>query len=138
MKIMKNRFLIYALVLIVAILAIVYWWRLGQHTAILEPKQGTARLTNQLISNVAIRNQNVSSASLSTPPVSPKPSVVNTASVVELVEKLVNSRNVPIHFYGQFFDQDNHPIPGVKINIVIQQLTAPNPALMELGSKYIR
>lgn len=136
---MKNRFWIFIVILTMVILAIVYWWRLGQRTAILEPKQETVQLTNQSVGNVAIdTHNNANELPTTTYPTNPKPSVVNTASVAEVVEKLVNSRNASINFYGRFIDQYSNPVPDVKMKFGIERLTAPNPALMEIGAKNIQ
>jgi hypothetical protein len=135
---MKRLFWPCFLALVAVILTVAYWLRPVKQTATPEQPQATARSTNKTVAaNVNVANQGtpgVASSANSTPPV-PRPSAAN--NIGTLITKFVEGNNVPINFFGQIVDQDSNSLAGVDVKFGIQQLTAPDPASMELGSKEI-
>jgi len=62
----------------------------------------------------------------------------NKAKVLDITKQFIESRNVPVDFYGQFLDQDGNPLSGVNIKVVIVHLSMPDPLVPVLGSKDIQ
>ena len=55
----------------------------------------------------------------------------------EVVTKFVEGKNGPVEFYGLVIDQNSNALAGVDVKVSVQQLTAPNPASMELGATVV-
>ncbi len=72
-----------------------------------------------------------------TTPASPKPSAANSIGIAEVTAKFVEGKNVPVEFYGLVIDQNSNALAGVDVKVTVQQLTAPNPAAMELGANEV-
>lgn len=138
---MKSRFIIYALVLVLVILAVVFGRRPVKHPAIPEPismAQPTNNVpaTPRATANVA-RQRLSNSLSAAMSRVNPEPFATNNTKALNMHAQFVRERNVPIQFYGQFIDQDSNAISGVDIKVMIVHLTMPNPLVPVLGSKDI-
>ena len=49
---------------------------------------------------------------------------------VEVVRELADKSNKPIRFYGLVLDQDNNPVPGVKVTLSIRATKEPTPGMI--------
>jgi hypothetical protein len=125
---MRPRFLISILILVVAILAVVFWLRPVRPPA--NPELAPInRLTNNVPATVAgVASQSVSGTpSVITSPATPIPSATtNRPSPQDVIERFIESRNKPIDFYGQVIDQDSNPVPNAKVDIGIRHLKMPD------------
>jgi hypothetical protein len=141
---MRPRFLIFISLLALAILAIVHWLRPVQPTATPESPQAVVQSNNvpAAVTSVASELPPVAAT-----PTSPQPTVQETVSgtnpgAVEPREiklrQMIEAANVPIDFYGQVVDQDTNPVPGVKINVAIQQLYSPSLTNLAVGGTVLR
>jgi hypothetical protein len=66
-----------------------------------------------------------------------KPTVTNSARLLDIVNRLADGKNVPIEFFGQFLDQDSNIITAVNIKVSVRHWTVPDPLVPEIGSKEI-
>jgi hypothetical protein len=135
---MTPRVIIYGLILAIFIVGIFLKQRLGQPPHKVDLIQAPVQHTNQTVTKMTAVNHAVSDV----PPVVrsrsyTSPPEATNAAVARFVDRFVDSKNAPINFYGQFIDQNSNPVPGVKIIVAVEQVSAHNPALMELDSKYI-
>jgi hypothetical protein len=135
---MRPRFLIRLSILVLVILSVVFWLRPKQSTIIIRSAQKIAEQTNQPLSNTTIKNQNISNTlSVSIPSNRPGSSAANRMTLPEVVEKLIESKNKPIEFYGKIIDQDSNPVPDAKVDIGIRHWTMPDLTVQLAGSDTI-
>jgi hypothetical protein len=87
---------------------------------------GTSSLTNQGIPNAT----NATSPALLNPSF-----VTNTAS--QVISNFIESKNVPVEFYGQVIDQDSNALAGVDVKVIVQQLIMPNSAEVDIAATNI-
>jgi hypothetical protein len=135
---MRPRFLISIAILVLAILAIVFWLRPVRPSANSEPTS-MAQPTNNVpatpVTPASAASQSVPGTSPAIiTPATPKPSTANRIGTAEVVATFVEGKNVPVEFYGLVIDQDSNALAGVDVKVSVQQLTTPNPAAMELGT----
>jgi hypothetical protein len=121
---MRPRFIFTVLILVIVVLAVVFWLRPTKHAT--TPPNQTVHLSNGTPAKPAApsahppaANSNVTANN----PTSPKPfSVAGFAKRrQEVVQQYNEKHNAPIEFYGQVIDQNSNGIPGVNIIASIQQ-----------------
>jgi len=136
---MKPRFVICALVLVLVILAVVFWQRLVQHTTLSEPRREAAHPTNSPLENASVTSQSVPNVISPTTitPVNSKPSTANDIRTPQGFQRYVEEHNVQIDFYGQIIDQDSNALSGATIEVSIRHWTMPDPIVLLAGSKEI-
>lgn len=135
---MRLRFVIFLLTVVAVILAIIFWLRPVRPPANPEPTS-MVQATNNVPATPATAASAASQSVPGTPPAittpaTPKPSAANSIGIAEVTAKFVEGKNVPVEFYGLVIDQDSNALAGVDVKVTVQQLTAPNPAAMELGT----
>jgi len=141
---MRPRFLIFISIVVLALLAIVFWLRPVKPTATPEPPQAAVQPGNvpATVTSVASEPPPVAAAPASPqPPVQEAVSATNQPTVEPREIKLrqmIEAANVPVDFYGQVVDQDTNPVPGVKINVAIQQLYSPSLTNLAVGGTVLR
>ena len=138
---MRPRFVIFLLVAVAVILVIVFWLGPVRPAANQEPTS-MVQPTNNVPATPATTVTAASAAGQSVPgtppailtPATPKPSAATSMGTAEVVEKFVEGKNGPVEFYGLVIDQNSNALAGVDVKVSVQQLTSPNPAMMELGT----
>lgn len=136
---MRLKNLIPAIIVLLAVIVILFWHRPVQRQAVSEMIQNSVQATNPLAANMPTATQAVS---VPLQAVVPLPNgelpAANKIKSLDLTKQFVESRNVPIDFYGRVIDQDSNSLSGAKIKIGILHLTMPNPLVPELGSRSIQ
>ncbi len=141
---MRPRFLLVISIVTLAILAIVFWLRPVKPTATSEPPQIAVQTGNPLavVTNVASEPPSGVSTPASSPPTVQEPITATNQPTIDprelKLQRLIDAANVPIDFYGQVVDQDTNPVPGVKINVAIQQLYSPSLTNLAVGGTVLR
>lgn len=112
---MKKRAIILLVAVLIALLAGRFWSRW--------PTDSTS---SQRVASQQPDLPNQGQADVVTPPLAPAssaPPAGQAASLqrkVEMLHEIATSSNMPIQFYGLVLDQDNNPIPGVKVTLSIR------------------
>jgi hypothetical protein len=121
---MRPRFIFSVLILVIVVLAVVFWLRPTKHAT--TPPNRTVHLLNGAPAKPTApsahphaANSNVTANN----PTSPKPfSVAGFAKRRQNAVRQINEQeNEPIEFYGQVIDQNSNGIPGVDIVASVQQ-----------------
>ena len=138
---MKSRFIIFFIITVLAILAFLFWRRSIQSLTSAKQSQVVVQTSNAPVASVSVASQSTPVGANPTPVISTnlksRPSPTNQVGLKEAIEKLVESRNGPINFYGQVIDQNSNALSGASIKVSIMQLT-PDVTMQELiGSKEI-
>ncbi len=123
---MRPRFLFYASILLLVILAIIFWLRPVKQIVAPLPTQEAVQPGSNAPVIAHSASQNISSQPQ---PVLPASASSKRESDEEKAQRLVREFNEshyqPIEFYGQVIDQDSNPVPSVKINVsILQQQTS--------------
>jgi hypothetical protein len=115
---MKKRYLFLAAI---ALLALLLWWLLRTQRG---PSVGkvapTADPTSQQSASVAKAPAPIM------PPAAPAP----RPDKLEFLRDLAQQSNRPIRFYGKVIDQDENPIPGVKVTLGVRTAKEPIAGLV--------
>jgi hypothetical protein len=132
---MKPRFLIFILIVGLAVLAIFLWHRPVQPPPSTEPPQAVI----QPASTPTARQNVPAVAPFTGPsPTNPLPPVQSDLKTQEAFQRYIEEHNVPINFYGQVIDQESNSLAGVDIKVAIRHLTLPDPPASEFGTTEIR
>lgn len=137
---MKSRSIVYGLALLLLLLVVMLVLRFPPHRSGQESPATTQNASNVLAGSGPIQNTTVQSSTNVAPPPAGHPIPPSPASrqnPQEVTERFVEGKNVPIEFYGQVIDQDSNALAGVQIEAQVVQLTMPDPAVVEIGSKSI-
>jgi hypothetical protein len=141
---MRPRFLIFVLIVLLAILAILFRVRPVRQVTTAEATQAAVQSNNAPVANTSVASE---SPPVVAAPASPQPPVLHAVSgtnpgAVEPREiklrQMLEAANVPVDFYGQVVDQDTNPVPGVKVNVAIQQLYSPSLTNLAVGGTVLR
>jgi len=137
---MKPRFAIYALVLVVVILAVVFRHRPVQSPTNVEQPQETVQSTNAPVTDASAASQGTPTVTptVVSSPAMPKQADPNGIRSPEGFQQYVEGHNVPIDFHGQVIDQDSNALSGVDIKVVVRHWTMPDPAVLLAGTKELR
>lgn len=109
------------------------WWQMQYFGT-----NGVDPYGNPLVANTFIATQGVFiPLQTAIPQTNAELPAANKIKALDLTKQFIESRNVPVNFYGQFVDQDGNPLSGVNIKIVIVHLSMPDPLVPVLGSKDI-
>lgn len=132
---MRPRFLIFILLLVLLMVALLFWRRPGQTPAKTEQPQAAVQSTNV---PATANTPAVAPMPLPTPLVNPQHLVTHTAAQrLEEAKQEIESANVPIDIYGMVIDQNSNPIPGVEIKSGVRHWTMPDPNVELAGSTTI-
>jgi len=127
---MRPQFLIFISILLLLIVALLFWHYQKQQPATTEPTQNAVQLTNAPAGIASVTSQSVprfvqQPVSSTT---SQKPATKNDRDKLpELFQKFNEQHNLPIEFYGQVIDQDSNSVSGVKIDVAISQTYMESP-----------
>lgn len=134
---MKKRVLLYFVLVIILLLTLFSVRRRWTQDRGMRP--GVAVVGTNHITTIPKTNYNVASQAnpANLPSVPPKAAVATKVSPGEVTRQFVESKNKPIDFYGLVMDQNSNVVPDVHVKVAVQQLTAPNPATLELGANEI-
>lgn len=121
---MKLRFSIFVAILVLVILAVVFWRRPVKQAAMSESMPATEQLTNVPVSTANVSSNPPASVGLPTnlePTIQQitNPTNYDTREPRELrLQQIIEGENVPINFWGQVVDQDDQPVPNVRIVMI--------------------
>jgi hypothetical protein len=120
---MKSRYWIYIYFLAMVILIVVLLRRSQQQAATPGQTQATVQSTTNAspIANMASKNIASIPSRITPPAAGLKPELNRNEKTAIIVQDFNNSHNLPIELYGQIIDQDNNPVPDVRIKFSIQQ-----------------
>src|ERR1700728_1013329 len=128
---MKKHVWIYFIVLVI-ILIVVFWHRIqSTNFNVVESKELPSvdlPVTNAVFSNQSSTNP----IPKTVPPKNLGSYAAYDTNVLPAIQREIDSRNVPIEFYGQFIDQDSNAIPDVNIKVAVVHLTMPDSAMTDL------
>jgi hypothetical protein len=130
----KSRFLIFILIVALLIMALLFWRRPPQQPSGIKQPQATIQI-NTHTTNVA--SQSAPSVVQPTAPTNANPSATQKMSLSQAVEQEIETKNVPIHFYGLVIDQDSNPLPGVKIKSGVRHWKMVGPEFGYAGATFI-
>jgi len=133
---MRPRFLICISAVVLFMVEFVFWLRSKHQNVVIQPKQEIVQSTNQPARNAIVSDQHISRPVLSQ--TNRTPLIPSSVGIAEVTKSFVDDKNKPINLFVRFIDQSSNPVPEVKVKFGIMQLTALDPALMELGSKSIQ
>ena len=119
------------------IVAVLLWRRPVQSPTGRERPQATVQSTNTL-------TLTANNTPVVTPKAAPLSSVNKSSGVIgtdaerlEKLKEIVESKNVPVDFFGLVIDQDSNPIPGVTIKSGVRHWTMPDPNAEVVGADEI-
>jgi hypothetical protein len=134
---MKSHLKIIFLVLVLTILAILFWLQPVRRTgtSISMPRlQAEIQNSNVQSSSTNVSDETVPVASVTT---NSQATVQNDrATLAELAPKIVESGNKLFDFYGLVIDQNSNPVPNVKILVEAQQWYLASPTEFDSKSAY--
>jgi hypothetical protein len=125
---MRPKVLIFATIILLAILAILFWQYKRQSvlwpTSVAEVAQSVPSISNipAGIQNPINQSQSQSSLSPSQLP------VINDRDRTNEIRQMLEAQNKPIEFFGRVIDQDGNPLSGVKLKGKILHLKVIVPA----------
>lgn len=134
---MRPRFLIFIFFAVLLIAALLLWRRPAQPgtkteqpAAVGQPSSPTASSTSHVSAVAPFNQPNVQSNF---------PSITTNSDAKKqlIIEQEISGKNSPIDFYGLVIDQNNKPIPGVKIKSGVRHWKMFGPEFGYVGSTTI-
>lgn len=141
---MRPRFLIITLVLALAALVLIFFFRPAKRATISEPTQETAQTTIKAttIPNRVVNDANPSISSNPLPitaPANPKPPMNGADEKRTKAFTKYNDRyNAPVEFYGVVVDMESNPVPDVKIDFSIYSAFLSSPEIIVASNNIVR
>ena len=138
---MKRYFWTYILIMVVAILAVLFWRRPVHSPFNVEQPQAQVPTANTPAANTNIASQSAlvglqSNASSSMNALFVTDSDASRRSNV--LQQFVEKHNVSVEFFGKIIDQDSNALAGVNVKVSVNHfIMPPAPFVPEVGSKYI-
>lgn len=117
---MKKRTLFLA---VIALLVLLLWW-------LLRPQQRPS--VGKVAPTAEPTGQQTAGATNATAPITPTPTATPPPrpDKLEFLRDLAQQSNRPIQFYGKVIDQDENPIPGVKVTLGVRTAKEPIAGLV--------
>jgi hypothetical protein len=133
---MRPRFLIFVVIVVLLIVALLFWRRPVQPPVKTEQPQTVVQTANVPITTAT--PPAVAPTPAPVPTVNQPPLVPGTdAERLEKIREQVETANVPVYLYGVVIDQDSNAVPGVKIKSTVRHWTMPNPNAEMTGTTEI-
>ena len=133
---MKKPFWLYILVLVIVIMAILFW-----HRPIRLPAgmQEVSQQTNLSVTTASATSQVFSNAPVSmASPVNIQSLSTSNTGVPPGFQQHIESKNSPIDFFGQVIDQDGNTLSDVHVKVAVRHWYVPVPDVMDEEGKTIR
>lgn len=138
---MRPQFVIFMLVVVLAILALLLWrWPVRLPINGQQP-QTPVQSVNAPAANTNAASQSalvVLQSNASFPMNAPLVTISDASRRSNVLQQFVEKHNVPVEYFGKVIDQDSNALAGVNVKVSVNHFVMPPaPFVPEVGSKYI-
>jgi len=118
---MRPKFLAAIIIVILAILAILFWQQRARNRTPISESNGSASVTSETSGSRGSTNEIPATISYVT-------NKLNDREKANEIRQAIESRNQPINVYAKVVDQDDQPLSGAKVKGTVRQTKVIVPA----------